>query len=180
MGKNKELTEFNKFREDKRIDEQMSNIKDLTEPDDSPIAPPAEPTLPNPEEEIKTKLENAESTAESVSRFIGVLFQSRDLVHLYHLKTKSYPEHIALNAFYDSLLEHIDAIAEKHQGLSDGRVEIIIPETKLGDLDIRVYLRDLLEEVRKSREYIKFPVLTIILDDIDALIIKTLYLLSLS
>ncbi|MEN9389320.1 MAG: hypothetical protein RLY61_404, partial [Candidatus Parcubacteria bacterium] len=35
------------------------------------------------------------------SKFLGVLFQSRDIMHLTHLDTRSFAEHKALNAYYD-------------------------------------------------------------------------------
>lgn len=48
---------------------------------------------------------------------ISLLFLARDLAHREHLHTKSYSEHMALNAFYDDIIDDADAIAEAYQGM---------------------------------------------------------------
>lgn len=48
---------------------------------------------------------------------ISLLFLARDLAHREHLHTKSYAQHVALNAFYDQIVDDADAIAEAYQGL---------------------------------------------------------------
>ncbi len=45
---------------------------------------------------------------EMVKRFVTFLFEARQTVHVIHLGTKSYAEHVALNGYYDSLLDLID------------------------------------------------------------------------
>jgi hypothetical protein len=47
--------------------------------------------------------------------FIGYLFMLRDKLHLFHLKSRSHAEHIALNEAYSELLEHIDSLVEASQ-----------------------------------------------------------------
>jgi Family of unknown function (DUF5856) len=47
--------------------------------------------------------------------FIGYLFMIRDKLHLFHLKSRSYAEHIALNEAYSGLLDYIDSITEASQ-----------------------------------------------------------------
>ncbi len=46
-----------------------------------------------------------------------MLFHSRTNAHINHLKTKSYAKHAALAAYYDSVVDLVDAIAENYQGL---------------------------------------------------------------
>lgn len=41
---------------------------------------------------------------------------SRTQAHVFHLQTKSYAEHMALNAYYDGIVPIVDAIAEAYQG----------------------------------------------------------------
>ena len=43
------------------------------------------------------------------SKFLGLLFQSRDTMHLTHLDTRSFAEHKALNAYYDGILDLTDS-----------------------------------------------------------------------
>jgi hypothetical protein len=50
------------------------------------------------------------------SKFIGVLFLSRTVAHQLHLATESYAQHVALNTFYDEIVDLADGIAEQWQG----------------------------------------------------------------
>lgn len=65
------------------------------------------------------------SSKMSMGQFIGTLFQYRDLAHLAHLKTSSYAQHMALNEFYDGLLDQIDTLTETAQ--ADSLLDITIP-----------------------------------------------------
>lgn len=53
---------------------------------------------------------------ELASKFIGVLFLSRTVAHQMHLVTESYAQHVALNTFYDDIVDLADGIAEQWQG----------------------------------------------------------------
>lgn len=44
------------------------------------------------------------------------LFHARTQIHVYHLQTKSYSQHKALNEFYDGILDLTDAYIETIQG----------------------------------------------------------------
>ena len=48
--------------------------------------------------------------------FIGMLFLARDVAHSAHLNTRSYAKHVALNGFYDEVIELADKFAEAYQG----------------------------------------------------------------
>jgi hypothetical protein len=48
--------------------------------------------------------------------FIGMLFLARDVTHSAHLNTRSYAKHIALNEFYDGVIDLADKFAEAYQG----------------------------------------------------------------
>lgn len=69
------------------------------------------------------------------SEFFGKLLQIRDQIHLTHLKVSgigSYAQHIALNEFYDEILDLIDILIESYQG-KYGLLTLIIPESKVVD-----------------------------------------------
>jgi hypothetical protein len=51
-----------------------------------------------------------------MDKIIANLFAARDISHALHLKTKSFAVHVALNDFYDALIELIDGLAEMYQG----------------------------------------------------------------
>ena len=46
------------------------------------------------------------------------VFAARDVAHREHLRTQSYSQHMALNAFYDEIIDQIDEIVECYQGQS--------------------------------------------------------------
>ena len=48
--------------------------------------------------------------------FIGTLFLARDVTHSVHLGTRSYAKHVALNEFYDGIIDLADKFAEAYQG----------------------------------------------------------------
>jgi DNA-binding ferritin-like protein len=51
-----------------------------------------------------------------MEHLISLLFLARDLAHREHLRTKSFAQHMALNTFYNEIVENADAIAEAYQG----------------------------------------------------------------
>jgi len=51
-----------------------------------------------------------------MNEFIATLFLARELAHRYHLSTKSYSQHKALQNFYENLLDLTDDLAEMTQG----------------------------------------------------------------
>ena len=52
----------------------------------------------------------------SIGELIMQLFHARTAAHVFHLKTRSYAEHMALNAFYDEIVPLADDLAEAYQG----------------------------------------------------------------
>ena len=51
-----------------------------------------------------------------MGRLIALMFLGRELAHREHLRTKSYAQHMALNTFYDEIIDIADSIAEAYQG----------------------------------------------------------------
>ena len=66
-----------------------------------------------------------------MGEFIATLFLSRELAHRYHLSTKSYSQHKALQHFYEDILDLTDDLAEMVQG-AHGILEIPILTEKSG------------------------------------------------
>lgn len=50
------------------------------------------------------------------TEFASRLLFARDQIHILHLQTQSYAQHIALNELYDSLLGSFDSFVETMQG----------------------------------------------------------------
>ena len=109
------------------------------------------------------------------SKFIVELFHSRDTMHIAHLQTTSFAEHKALNAYYDNILDLTDKFIEAYFGRFK-RVEIVIPEAKI---------QGSTEHLKESQQLIdgeraNYPSeLQNIMDEMLALVDKTLYLLTL-
>jgi hypothetical protein len=111
---------------------------------------------------------------------IGQLFQSRDTIHIAHLQTVNYAEHKALNKYYDSLLDLTDGLLETYFGTIGKRINIKIPASEY--VNPQQHLKQLMEYVKKHRGVFGTENTHIqnIVDEILALISKTLYLLTLS
>jgi hypothetical protein len=111
---------------------------------------------------------------------IGQLFQSRDTIHIAHLQTVNYAEHKALNKYYDSLLDLTDGLLETYFGTIGKRINIKIPASEY--VNPQQHLKQLMEYVKKHRVVFGMENTHIqnIVDEILALIAKTLYLLTLS
>jgi hypothetical protein len=111
----------------------------------------------------------------SPNKFIGQLFQSRDMMHIAHLQTTSFAEHKALNAYYDGILELTDNFTEVYFGRFK-RVEIVIPEAKvMSSVEHMKEMQQLIDGERNN-----YPSeLQNIMDEMLGLVNKTLYLLTL-
>jgi hypothetical protein len=112
--------------------------------------------------------------------YLGQFFQSRDIIHLAHLQTTSYSEHEALNKYYDGLLGLLDSMIESYFGCIGKRVNIKIPASDY--INAETHLKQFKEYVKKHRGVLGMDRTDVqnILDEIIALINKTLYLLSLT
>lgn len=111
-----------------------------------------------------------------VEKFFSLLFESRDVAHKEHLKTKSYATHIALNEYYEGVLPLIDGMVESYQGIY-GIVEI--PEWKPKYENPIIYLKDLLNTIdREKDELFTDSSLLNQVDEIKALVQSTLYKLE--
>ena len=82
--------------------------------------------------------------------FIGMLFLARDVAHSVHLNTRSFSKHMALNTFYDEIIELADGFAEAYQG----RYGLIGPISLMSAKktgNIVEFLQDQLDEIETGR-----------------------------
>ena len=82
--------------------------------------------------------------------FIGMLFLARDVTHSVHLNTRSFSKHMALNTFYDEIIELADGFAEAYQG----RYGLIGPISLMSAKktgNIVEFLQDQLDEIESGR-----------------------------
>lgn len=114
--------------------------------------------------------------SKSVKTLIQKLFESRQVAHNVHLQTKSYALHKALNSYYDDLLGLTDNFIETYQGqygIVTGYEKIEV--TPLSEDKIEGYLKDCAEIFAMARDGMKDSHLQNIMDEIIALVYKTLY-----
>lgn len=112
-------------------------------------------------------------------------FEVRDQIHLWHLQTKSYSEHKALDTFYNEWLDLVDSFIESYQG-KYGRIEgglkiEVVPYCENCSIPYLTTLRtDLISGGAFRNILSNYDTdMNNILDEMLALVNKTLYLLTL-
>lgn len=109
--------------------------------------------------------------------FVGMLFLARDVAHSVHLNTRSYSKHVALNTFYDSIIDHADAFAEAYQG-RHGLMGPITLHSATKTSNINDFLQNQLDEIEKCRYEVvdkSDSSLQQLIDNIVELYLTTLY-----
>lgn len=109
--------------------------------------------------------------------FVGMLFLARDVAHSVHLNTRSYAKHMALNTFYDEIVDLADTFAEAYQG-RHGLIGPISLMSAKKTTNVTEFLESQLEEIESARydvcEKTDTPIQNII-DEIVGLYLTTLY-----
>jgi hypothetical protein len=109
--------------------------------------------------------------------FIGMLFLARDVAHSVHLNTRSYSKHVALNTFYDEIVDLADKFAEAYQGKHGliGPISLMNAGKTSNILD---FLQDQVNEIKKCRYEVcdkTETALQNIIDEIVGLYLSTIY-----
>ena len=116
----------------------------------------------------------------NIEEFFGTLQQSTVETWKEHLKTDKYSSHIALNDFYEDIVELVDALIEDYMG-KYGKVKDfknIMTTEKLGAIKYLEELRELVTSGRKELIDEKDTELHSDIDAILSLIDSTLYKLK--
>ena len=111
-------------------------------------------------------------TNTQMDEFISYLMVCRNVLHAMHLKTQgqgSYATHKALNELYDSLVDHIDSIAEAYIGYY-GKLLNLKFETGNEYLNMKPvdYVAEILKHVEQCKS--KYQDNSMILNEIDNLV----------
>lgn len=114
--------------------------------------------------------------SKGVKGLVQKMFEARQVAHNCHLKTKSFSEHKALNAFYDDLLGLVDEFVETYQGQYGliGEYELKV-EPVSSSLE---YLEDCAKLFAVGRESLKDSHLQNIMDEVIGLTYRTVYRLK--
>ena len=111
------------------------------------------------------------------ANFVGTMFLARDVAHSVHLNTRSFAKHMALQTFYDGIVELADKFAEAYQG----RHNLMGPIGLMGankTNNLIEFLQDSMSELEGARYEVcdksDTPIQNII-DEIIGLYLSTLY-----
>ena len=108
---------------------------------------------------------------------MSYLLHSRTQVHIYHLQTKSYAEHVALGGYYDGIVGLVDGIIESYQGkydLINSYESFGLDSYKSGDAVV-TYLKALSKKVDGAYAATKDTFIQNQLDTVNELINSTIY-----
>jgi DNA-binding ferritin-like protein len=109
--------------------------------------------------------------------FVGMMFLARDVAHSVHLNTRSFSKHMALNTFYDEIVDLADKFAEAYQG-KHGLIGPVSLMNARKTSNIVEFLQDQVDEIEKVRYEVcdkTETALQNIIDEIVGLYLSTLY-----
>lgn len=112
-----------------------------------------------------------------IEELFGTLQQSMVETWRSHLKTSKYSEHIALDEYYNAIVDLVDALVENWMGTHD-KVEDYVNLLTDEEYESIQYLEALREIVVEGRDLMDSSELESNVDDILGLIDRTLYKLK--
>jgi hypothetical protein len=128
-------------------------------------------------ERLKGRIsEQEENSMNGIEEMASALMASQTQAHIFHLQTKSYAEHKALQKFYEGVDGLMDSLIEAYQG-QFGIIENYksLPISKYeGKEQMVSYFEDLMSLIEKNREGLPSHLQNIV-DTIVELITSTLY-----
>jgi hypothetical protein len=128
-------------------------------------------------ERLKGRIsEQEENSMNGIEEMASALMASQTQAHIFHLQTKSYAEHKALQKFYEGVDGLMDSLIETYQG-QFGIIENYksLPISKYeGKEQMVSYFEDLMSLIEKNREGLPSHLQNIV-DTIVELITSTLY-----
>ena len=125
---------------------------------------------------LSSKSNPATETSDLVD-MVATLLHSQTQVHIFHLQTKTYSEHKALQEYYDGIDGLVDNIVESYQG----KYEIITGYKTIKTVDYKSteqvisYFKELDENIEKNRTSVKESYIQNQIDTVCELINSTLY-----
>jgi hypothetical protein len=125
---------------------------------------------------LSSKSNPATETSDLVD-MVATLLHSQTQVHIFHLQTKTYSEHKALQNYYEGIDGLVDNIVESYQG----KYEIITGYKTIKTVDYKSteqvisYFKELDENIEKNRTSVKESYIQNQIDTVQELIYSTLY-----
>lgn len=132
------------------------------------------------DEEDDQEEEDGEVEDESNDDFCEMvcnILHSRNQAHVFHLQTKSYAEHIALNGYYDAVVPLFDGIVESYQGkygIIKNFKTFKVEQYRNGKKTIS-YFERLLDIIEENRDSVEDSYIQNQIDTVQELINSTIY-----
>lgn len=133
--------------------------------------------LSEQEGENKSENKSENKTDSGFKNMVSTLLFSQTQVHIFHLQTKSFSEHKALQEYYEGIDGLVDGIIETYQGKYDiiknyGPVK---PEDYKSSEQVINYFKSLDTMIISARKEVKESFLQNQIDTVQELIYSTLY-----
>jgi hypothetical protein len=128
------------------------------------------------EDDEQTSSDNNEDFCEMVCQIL----HSQKQAHIFHLGTKSFAEHMALNGYYDEIDELVDGLIESFQGkygLLTNYKSYKVQSYK-NKKQVLKYFTSLLNTIEEKRDSVDDSYLQNQIDTIQELIYSTMYKLK--
>ena len=133
------------------------------------------------EENDDTNVEKSEGKVSgSFADIVSGILHSRTQIHIYHLQTKSFAVHKALNDYYDGVVDLFDGLVESYQGKHG-----IVEDYKCDGYDNYTsvnsaieYLHKLDKTIEGSRKSVEESFIQNQIDTVQELIYSTIYKLK--
>ena len=108
---------------------------------------------------------------------VSILLHSQTQVHIFHLQTKSYAEHKALQGYYEGIDALVDGLIESYQGKYDviTQYNSIKNEDYKSNEQIIQYFKALDTMIEKNRKGVKESFIQNQIDTVQELINSTVY-----
>jgi len=108
---------------------------------------------------------------------VSTLLHSQTQVHIFHLQTKSYSEHKALQGYYEGIDALVDGIIESYQGKYDviRNYDSAKTEDYKSSEQVINYFKSLDTMIEKARKGVKESFIQNQIDTVQELIFSTVY-----
>lgn len=112
-----------------------------------------------------------------LEKLVSYLLHSQTQTHVFHLQTKSYAEHKALQGYYEGIDPLVDGIVESYQGKYDliKTYESFAIDPYSDKAQLETYFKALSKKVQDVHKQIEDTYLQNQLDTVNELIASTLY-----
>ncbi len=112
-----------------------------------------------------------------LEKLVAYLLHSQTQTHVFHLQTKSYAEHKALQGYYEGIDGLVDGLVESYQGKYDiiAQYDNFAIEKYSNKSQLETYFKALSKKIGEVHKQVEDTYIQNQLDTVDELINSTLY-----